>query len=85
MRVPVRGPEDYAGAFQIASDAKAQALFVMDNEAITKQRVTILDLATKHALPVVSIIENSQNPAVSLPTGPTWTWFIGGPPTSSTN
>ena len=70
VRVPVRGPEDYAGAFQIASDAKAQALFVMDDGAITKQRVTILDLATKHALPVVSIYRDFAKSGGLIAYGP---------------
>jgi ABC-type uncharacterized transport system substrate-binding protein len=70
VRLPVRGPEDYAGAFQIASDAKAQALFVMDDGAITKQRVTILDLAAKHALPVVSIYRDFAKSGGLIAYGP---------------
>jgi putative ABC transport system substrate-binding protein len=55
VRLAVHDPNDYANAFDAASHAQAQALFVMDDGAITKHRREILDLAGKHALPVVSI------------------------------
>ena len=55
VRVPVTGPDDYAGAFDAASRARSEALFVMDDGAITKHRRQILDLAASHLLPVVSI------------------------------
>jgi putative ABC transport system substrate-binding protein len=55
VRLPVHGENDYVNAFEIASRAKSEALFVMDDGATTEHRQQILDLATKHALPVVSI------------------------------
>jgi putative ABC transport system substrate-binding protein len=55
LRLPVSGEKDFADAFEIASRAKSEALFVMDDGAITKRRQQILELAAKHALPVVSI------------------------------
>jgi putative ABC transport system substrate-binding protein len=55
VRLPVTDERDYAGAFEAASKAKAEALFVMDDGAITKHRQQILELAAKYALPVVSI------------------------------
>jgi putative ABC transport system substrate-binding protein len=55
LRLPVHGEKDFADAFEIASRAKSEALFVMDDGAITKRRQQILELAAKHALPVVSI------------------------------
>ena len=55
VRLPVHDEADYAGAFEIASHAKSEALFVMDDGAITKRRKQILELAAKYALPVVSI------------------------------
>ena len=70
VRVPVRGPEDYAGAFDIAARAKSQALFVMDDGAITKQRAAILELATKHALPVVSIYRDFAKSGGLIAYGP---------------
>jgi ABC-type uncharacterized transport system substrate-binding protein len=55
VRLPVHDEKDYAEAFEIASRAKSEALFVMDDGAITKHRQRILEIAAKHALPVVSI------------------------------
>ncbi len=55
VRLPVRDPNDYAGAFEAASRARSEALFVMDDGAITKHRRQILDLAARNNLPVVSI------------------------------
>lgn len=55
VRLPVRDRSDYASAFETASHAHSDALFVMDDGAITQHRRQILDLAAKRALPVVSI------------------------------
>ena len=55
VRLPVHDESDFANAFEVASRAKSEALFVMDDGAITKHRQQILELAAKHALPVVSI------------------------------
>jgi ABC-type uncharacterized transport system substrate-binding protein len=55
VRLPVQSPNDYEQAFDGASRANAQGLFVMDDGAITRQREKILDLASKQGLPVVSI------------------------------
>ena len=55
VRLPVRDSKDYEQAFEMASRAESQALFVMDDGAITKHRREILDLAAKRSLPVVSI------------------------------
>jgi ABC-type uncharacterized transport system substrate-binding protein len=55
VRLPVRAAEDYEHAFEMASRGKSEALFVMDDGAITEHRREILDLAAKHSLPVVSI------------------------------
>ncbi len=58
VRLPVHSPSDYEQAFEIAARANSQALFVMDDGAITRRRREILDLAAKHALPVVSIYKD---------------------------
>ena len=55
VRLPVHDESDFANAFEVASRAKSEALFVMDDGAITKHRQQILELAAKYALPVVSI------------------------------
>ena len=57
-RLPVRGAEDYEHAFEMASRGKSEALFVMDNGAITEHRREVLDLAAKRSLPVVSIYKD---------------------------
>ena len=55
VRLPVKGEQDLASAFEAASRAKIEALFVMDDGAMTEQRQRILALAAKQGLPVVSI------------------------------
>lgn len=54
LPLPVRGPSDFPGAFQAATRARAEALFVLDDSAVTKHRGQILKLAANHSLPVVS-------------------------------
>jgi ABC-type uncharacterized transport system substrate-binding protein len=70
VRVPVRNPSDYAQAFETASHVKAEALFVMDDGAITKHRREILDLAAKHRLPVVSIYSDFAQAGGLIAYGP---------------
>ena len=69
-RVPVHDPKDYPEAFENASRSKAEALFVMDDGAITKHRAEILDLAAKHALPVVSIYRDFAEAGGLIAYGP---------------
>ena len=54
LRLPVRGPSDFPGAFQAASRARAEALFVLDDVALTQKRGHIVKLAAAHSLPVIS-------------------------------
>ncbi len=70
VRLPVRDEADYAGAFEIASRARSEALFVMDDGAITKHRQQILELAAKHSLPVVSIYSDFAKSGGLLAYGP---------------
>jgi putative ABC transport system substrate-binding protein len=70
IRLPVRDANDYAGAFEAASRARSEALFVMDDGAITKHRRQILDLAAKHSLPVVSIYRDFAESGGLLAYGP---------------
>ncbi len=70
VRLPVRGPGDYAGAFEAMSRARSEALFVMDDGAITKHRREILDLAAKDALPVVSIYRDFADAGGLIAYGP---------------
>lgn len=52
--VLLRSPDDLPAIFQAAARARADALFVLDDTAITRQRGEILKLATEHSLPVVA-------------------------------
>jgi ABC-type uncharacterized transport system substrate-binding protein len=70
VRLPVQGPKDYAPAFETASRARAQALFVMDDGAITQHRREILDLAKRSALPVVSIYKDFAQAGGLIAYGP---------------
>jgi putative ABC transport system substrate-binding protein len=70
IRTPVSSPDDYASAFGRAVDAGVQALFVMDDGAITAHRARILELAAKHSLPVVSIYTDFARSGALLSYGP---------------
>ena len=70
VRLPVHDESDYANAFETASRAKSEGLFVMDDGAITKHRRQILELAAKHALPVVSIYRDFAESGGLIAYGP---------------
>jgi putative tryptophan/tyrosine transport system substrate-binding protein len=70
VRLPVHSANDYAGAFETASGARSEALFVMDDGAITKHRRQILDLAARHQLPVVSIYKDFAESGGLIAYGP---------------
>jgi putative ABC transport system substrate-binding protein len=70
VRVPVKGEQDLAGAFETATKAKAEALFVMDDGAMTEQRQRIVALAAKHRLPVVSIYRDFAKSGGLIAYGP---------------
>ncbi len=54
VSVLARGERDLPAAFQTLVRARAEALFVLDDTALTRHRRDILKRATAHALPVVS-------------------------------
>ena len=66
----MQSPNDYAEAFAKAANAKSEALFVMDDGAITQHRKDILDLAAKHGLPVVSIYRDFAEAGGLIAYGP---------------
>jgi putative ABC transport system substrate-binding protein len=70
LRLPVVDPKDFVGAFETADRAKTEALFVMDDGAITKQRQKILALAVKHSLPVVAIYKDFAKAGALIAYGP---------------
>ena len=58
LRLPVRAPSDFRGAFLAAVRARAGALVVFEDVWLTKHRGQILDLAAKHSLPVISLYKD---------------------------
>ena len=52
---PVTGSGDFPGVVEAAKNGRVQALVVVDDAFITKHRLEILDLATRHSLPVFSL------------------------------
>jgi len=70
VRLPVGGPADLPGAFQTAIRARTEALFVMDDGAMTKQRKPLLELAARHSLPVVSIYKDFAEAGGFIAYGP---------------
>jgi putative tryptophan/tyrosine transport system substrate-binding protein len=70
LRLPVVEPKDYAGAFETAARARIEALFVMDDGAITKQRAKILALAAKYSLPVVAVYKDFAMAGAVIAYGP---------------
>jgi ABC-type uncharacterized transport system substrate-binding protein len=84
VRLPVQDPQDYEHAVEMASRAESEALFVMDDGAITKHRRQILALAAKHSLPVVSIYRDFAEAGGLIAYGPNLS-FIDAPPITSTS
>jgi putative tryptophan/tyrosine transport system substrate-binding protein len=70
LRLPVRGPDDFPGAFQAAVRARTEALFVMDDGAMTKQRKQVAELAARHSLPLVSIYKDFAEAGGLIAYGP---------------
>ena len=71
LRLPVRGrASDFPGAFQAATRARAEALAVVDDTAVTKHRDQILTLAANHSLPVVSIYKDFAEAGGLIAYGP---------------
>lgn len=54
LSFPVRAPGGFPAVFQAAARGRAEALFVLDDTAVTKHRGEIVGLAGAHSLPVVS-------------------------------
>lgn len=71
MRAPVQGgSQDIPRAFDLVDEAKSQALFVMDDGAITANRQEILHLAAERRLPVVSIYRDFAKSGGLIAYGP---------------
>jgi putative tryptophan/tyrosine transport system substrate-binding protein len=71
VRAPVQsGSQDIASAFDLIDGAKSQALFVMDDGAITANRQEILHLAAERRMPVVSIYKDFAKSGGFIAYGP---------------
>jgi len=70
LHLPIRGPSDLPGAFQTATRAHIEALFVMDDGAMTKLRNQLLELAARHSLAVVSIYKDFAEAGGFIAYGP---------------
>jgi putative ABC transport system substrate-binding protein len=69
-RLPVKEPGELREAFERAARARIEALFVIDDGTITKQRHEIVTLAGKHSLPVVSIYKDFAESGGLIAYGP---------------
>lgn len=71
VRAPVRGSlQDISRAFDVADNAKSEAIFVMDDGAITANRQEILHLAAARRIPVVSIYKDFAKAGGLIAYGP---------------
>jgi putative ABC transport system substrate-binding protein len=70
LPLPVRGPRDFSGALQAAIQARAEALAVLDDTAVTQHRRQLLTLAAQHALPVGSIYKDFAEAGGLIAYGP---------------
>ena len=78
VRLPVAGPADLPAVFQAAVRARTEAVFVMDDGAMTKQRQPLLELAARHSLPVVSIYKDVAEAGGFIAYGPSLTEMYRG-------
>ncbi|HVG78935.1 MAG TPA: ABC transporter substrate-binding protein [Patescibacteria group bacterium] len=70
MRLPIRDPGELPGAFRTATGARTEAVFVMDDGAMTKQRAQLADLARRHSLALVSIYRDLAEAGGFIAYGP---------------
>jgi putative ABC transport system substrate-binding protein len=70
LRFPVRDPADFTAAFETATRAGTEALFVMDDGAITKHRQQLAELAIRHSLALVSIYRDFAEAGGLIAYGP---------------
>ncbi len=78
LRLPVAGPADLPAVFETAVRARTEAVFVMDDGAMTKQRKPLLELAARHSLPVVSIYKDFAEAGGFIAYGPSLTEMYRG-------
>lgn len=70
LRLPVLATSDLASAFETASAARTEALFVIDDGAMTERRHEVVDRATRRLLPIVSIYKDFAEAGGLIAYGP---------------
>jgi putative ABC transport system substrate-binding protein len=70
LRLPVSDPNEFAGAFAKAAEARIEAVLVVADGALTKHRREIVDLAFRHSLPVISSYRDFAEAAGLFGSGP---------------
>lgn len=73
LHLPIREAGEFPAAFQTAMRARTGAVFVMDDGAMTKHRRLVIELAGRHALPVVSIYKDFADAGGLIAYGPSLT------------
>ena len=73
LHLPVREPPEFPAAFQAATRARTEVLFVMDDGAMTKHRKEVAELAVRHSLALVSIYKDFAEAGGLIAYGPSLT------------
>jgi putative tryptophan/tyrosine transport system substrate-binding protein len=68
--IPLNGPAEQRAAFQAAGRLRAEAIFVLDDTSLTRQRSDIIKLATAQSLPVVSRYADFADAGALIAYGP---------------
>ncbi len=68
--IPLRSPGDQPAAFQAVRRLRAEAIFVLDDTTLTRQRNDIVKLATAQSLPVVSRYADFADAGALITYGP---------------
>src|SRR5262245_1741877 len=70
VRLPVGEPPDFPAVFHAAARARSEAVFVMDDGAMTKHRKQVTELAARQSLPLVSIYRDFAEAGGFIAYGP---------------
>ena len=82
--VAVRAPEQFGSAFSDAAQAKAQALYVIEDPLFFANRQIFLSMASDARLPTLHDLRRFPRKALSCPTDRTCMTCSGGPRSTST-
>jgi putative ABC transport system substrate-binding protein len=68
--VPLRTGSDLSAAFEAAARARVEAIFVLDDTALTRQRGEIVKQAIAHSLPIVARYKDFADAGALIAYGP---------------